>query len=207
MSSPLAARLVRVQAGMRELLVGWFFLCALSQTLNENKAVPQIFKHTQPWLMQATIGYPRMYQGWGMFAPNPISDDGSVSIDAITMDGRHVDPFTGEAPDLDLTDARGLGLGQIRQDYWNRIRFDRNKVFRQGLKEYLLRWHEETGRAEDELVAFDVYWLRDQCPLPGQTHPYKHEKIAILTYRKLGYRPPPGKPPLPLEPKVESAGN
>ena len=142
-----------------------------------------------------------------MFAPTPSSDDGSVSIDAITSDGRHVDPFTGEAPDLDLSDARGLGLGQIRQDYWNRIRFDRNKLFRQGLKEYLLRWHEETGHAEDELVAFDVYWLRDQCPLPGQTKPYKHEKIAILTYRKPGYRSPPGKPPLPPEPKVESAGN
>lgn len=206
-SSPLATRMMRVRAGMREVLVGWFFLCAVSQTINENKAVPQLLKHTQPWLVQATIGYPRMYQGWGMFAPNPISDDGSVSIDAITLDGRHVDPFTGEAPDLDLTDARGLGLGQIRQDYWNRIRFDRNKIFRQGLKEYLLRWHEETGRAEDELVAFDVYWLRDQCPLPGQTKPYKHEKIALLTYRKPGYRPAPGKAPLPPEPKVESAGN
>ncbi|HRI64614.1 MAG TPA: HTTM domain-containing protein [Polyangium sp.] len=205
--APLVKRLAQVRAGAREFVVAWFFLCALSQVINENKATPQFMKHTQPWIMQATIGYPRMYQGWGMFAPNPISDDGSVAIDAITSDGRHVDPFTGEEPDLNLSDARGLGLGQIRQDYWNRIRFDRNKVFRPGLKEYLLHWHEETGRAEDELVAFDVYWLRDQCPLPGQTTPYKHEKIAILTYRKPGYRPPPGKPPLPPEPKVESAGN
>ncbi|MBK9261391.1 MAG: HTTM domain-containing protein [Polyangiaceae bacterium] len=204
--SPLGAGAMRVRAGLRELVVAWFFLCAVSQTINENKAVPKILKHTQPFPMQATIWYPRMSQGWGMFAPNPISDDGSVSIDAITIDGRHIDPFTGEAPDLDLTDARGLGLGQIRQDYWNRIRMDGNKGLRQGLKEYLLRWHKETGRAEDELVAFDVYWLRDQCPLPGQTRPYKHEKIAILTYRKPGYRPPPGQPALPREPKVESAG-
>lgn len=205
--APITEKLGRVRVGLRELLIGWFFFCAISQTVNENKAVPQFLKIPQPWIVQATIGYPRMYQGWGMFAPNPISDDGSVSIDAITMDGRHVDPFTGEEPDLNLSDARGLGLGQIRQDYWNRIRFDRNKVFRQGLRDYLLRWHEETGRPEDELVAFDVYWLRDQCPLPGQTQPYKHEKIAILTYRKPGYRPPPGKLPLPPEPKVESAGN
>lgn len=205
--SPLALRVARVRGGVREFVVAWFFLCAVSQTIIENKAVPQFLKHNQPALVQATIGYPRMYQGWGMFAPNPISDDGSVSIDAITLDGRHIDPFTGEAPDLDLTDARGLGLGQIRQDYWNRIRLDRNTVFRQGLKEYLLHWHEETGHPEDELVAFDVFWLRDQCPLPGQTRPYKHEKIPILTYRKPGYRPPPGIPPLPPEPKVQSAGN
>jgi hypothetical protein len=142
-----------------------------------------------------------------MFAPNPITDDGSLSIDAITIDGRHVDPFTGKEPDLDLTDARGLGLGQIWQDYFNRIRFDRNKVFRQGLKDYLLRWHEETGRPADELVAFDVYWVRDQCPRPGMTQAYKNEKIAILTWRKPGYTPPPGQPPIPPAPKEESAGN
>jgi len=205
--SPLRKKFLRVRAGAREILVAWMLACAVSQTINENKAVPQPFKHNQPWLMQATIGYPRMYQGWGMFAPNPISDDGSITVDAITLDGRHVDPFTGEAPDLDLSDARGLGLNQIRQDYFNRIRLDRNKIFREGLKQYLLRWHLETGRPEDELVAFDVYWLRDQCPLPGQKLPYKHEKIALLTYRKPGYRPPPGQPPLPPEPKVESAGN
>ncbi len=197
----------RLRVGLREALVTWFFVCAVSQTINENKSVPAPLKHPQPWLMQATIGYPRMYQGWGMFAPNPISDDGSISIDALTIEGRRVDPFTGQEPDLNLSDARGLGLNQIWQDYFNRIRLDRNKAFRHGLKEYLLRWHEETGKPEDELVAFDVYWLRDQCPLPGQTHPYKHEKIAILTYRKPGYRPPPGKPSPVPEPKVESAGN
>jgi predicted DCC family thiol-disulfide oxidoreductase YuxK len=118
----------------------------------------------QPKFMQATIQYPRIFQGWGMFAPNPITDDGSLTVDAITADGRRIDPFTGKEPDLDLTDARGLGLNQIWQDYFNRIRLDRNKVFRQGLKEYLNRWHIETGRPEDELVAFDVYWVRDQCP-------------------------------------------
>ena len=107
-----------------------------------------------------------MFQGWGMFAPNPITDDGSVSIDAVTLEGRHVDPFTGQTPDLDISDARGLGLGQIRQDYFNRIRLDRNKVFRQGLQDYLRNWHKETGRPEDELVAFDVYWVRAMCPPP-----------------------------------------
>jgi hypothetical protein len=205
--SPLLLRVGRWVQGSREVLLAWLFVCAVSQLLNENKSVPQVLKHKQPRLMEATIGYPRMYQGWGMFAPNPITDDGVLAIDAVTLDGRHVDPFTGQAPDLDLTDARGAGLNQIWQDYFNRIRLDRNKVFRQGLKEYLLRWHVETGRPEDELVAFDVYWVRDQCPPPGQDRPYKNEKIAILTYRKPGYRPPPGQPPLPPEPKVESAGN
>ena len=155
--------------------------------------------------MQATIGYPRLYQGWGMFAPNPITDDGTVVVDGRTVDGRRLDPFTGKEPELDLTRSDGLGLGQIQQDYFNRIRLDRNAVFRQGLSEYLRAWHLRTGRPEDELVSFDVYWVRDQCPRPGDRKPYDNETIPILTWRKPGYRPRAGAPPIPPEPKTQSA--
>ncbi|MGK3988357.1 hypothetical protein WME99_35270 [Sorangium sp. So ce136] len=206
--SPLSEKLARGRVIAREALVAYLGLCAVSQAINENKSVPAFLKHTQPKLVQATIVYPRLLQGWGMFAPNPITEDGSISVDAITVDGRHVDPFTGLPPDLDLSDARGLGLGQIQQDYFNRIRLDRNKAFRRpGLQDYLLRYPERTGRPEDEIVAFDVYWVRDQCPKPGESAPYKNEAVPILSYRKPGYRPRPGLPPLPPLRKEESAGN
>ncbi len=206
--SPLARKLGFARATGRELLIAWFGVCALSQALKENKSVPALLReHKQPKVMEATIQYPRIFQGWGMFAPNPITDDGSITVEAWTAGGRRVDPFTGKEPDLDLTDARGLALGQIQQDYFNRIRFDRNKVFRQGLRDYLLRWHLETGRPEDEIVAFDVYWVRDQCPKPGDSKAYKNETVAILSYRKPGYQPPPGQPPIPPAPKEASAGN
>ncbi|WP_437937224.1 hypothetical protein [Sorangium sp. So ce341] len=206
--SPLAEKVARGRVIAREALVAYLGLCAVSQAINENKSVPAVLKHAQPKIVQATIVYPRLLQGWGMFAPNPITEDGSISVDAITVDGRHVDPFTGLPPDLDLSDARGLGLGQIRQDYFNRIRLDRNKPFRKpGLQDYLLAYHERTGRPDDQIVAFDVYWVRDQCPKPGESAPYKNEAIPILSYRKPGYRPRPGLPPLPPAPKEQSAGN
>lgn len=204
-SSPLRRAVSRAGVWVREVLLVYLAVCSVLQAIIENKAVPAWLKPSLPKVMSATLVYPRVFQGWGMFAPNPITDDGSITVDGRTIDGRQIDPFTGEAPDLDLTDSRGLGLQQIQQDYFNRIRLDRNKVFRQGLKEYLQRWHLETGRKEDELVAFDVYWVRDQCPKPGDTMPYKNETIAILTYRKPGYTPPPPLPPLPPEPKIESA--
>ncbi|WP_437598913.1 hypothetical protein [Sorangium sp. So ce590] len=206
--SPLSEKLARGRVIAREALVAYLGLCAVSQAINENKSVPAFLKHPQPKIVQATIVYPRLLQGWGMFAPNPITEDGSISVDAITVEGRHVDPFTGLTPDLDLSDARGLGLGQIQQDYFNRIRLDRNKAFRKpGLQDYLLRYHERTGRPEDEIVAFDVYWVRDQCPKPGESAAYKNEAIPIMSYRKPGYRPPPGLPRLPPARKEESAGN
>lgn len=161
----------------------------------------------QPWFIQATIQYPRVFQGWGMFAPNPITEDGVIAIDAYTLDGRRVDPFTNKEPDLDLTDSKGEGLNQIWQDYFNRIRLDRNKKFRKPLKDYLLNWHLETGRPGDELVAFDVYWVTDKCPKLGEKKPYDNKTIAILTYRKPNYKAPPGHPVIPPPPKEESAGN
>jgi hypothetical protein len=207
-AAPQPAWPARVGVVAREVVVAYLALCAVSELLNQNKSVPAALKHRAPWFMRMTIDYPRMHQRWDMFSANPITDDGILAVDAITTDGRHVDPFTGEAPDLNLSDARGLGLGQIRQDYFNRIRLDHNKVYRrpQGLQEWLLRHHERTGRKEDEIVAFDVFWLKDQCPRPGERVPYAHEAIPILSYRKPNYRPPPGVPPLPPALKEQSAG-
>ncbi len=158
-----------------------------------------------PRFLQVTITYPRLFQGWGMFAPNPIQDDGVLAIDAYTVDGRRIDPFTGRAPDLDLTDSRGEGLSQLRQDYANRIRLDRNQIYREDLREYLTRWHLLTRRPADELVAFDVYWVRAKCPKPGEREPTNGEAVALLTWRKPGYRRPPELSPLPPTPTVRSA--
>jgi hypothetical protein len=204
-TSAFFSRLASWRVTTRETFIAYLAVCAFFQVMIENKCFPPQLKPKAPPYLAATVGYPRMFQGWGMFAANPITDDGSLSVDAITVDGRHIDPFTGEPPDLNLSDARGLGLNQIWQDYFNRIRLDRNKVYRDGLRDYLTKWHLATGNPEDELVAFDVYWLRDQCPRPGETQPFSHEKLAILTYRKPGYRPRPGLPALPPSPKIVSA--
>jgi hypothetical protein len=140
-----------------------------------------------------------------MFAPNPITEDGVLAIDAYTVDGRRIDPFTGRAPDLDLTDSRGEALSQLRQDYGNRIRLDRNALYRDDLNDYLARWHQITGRAEDEIVAADVYWVRDKCPAPGSDVPTHGEAVPIATWRKPGYKRPSELPPIPPAPTVKSA--
>jgi hypothetical protein len=158
-----------------------------------------------PTFQQITINYPRIFQGWGMFAPNPIQDDGILAVDAFTIDGRHLDPFTGDAPDLNLNDARGAGLSQLRQDYGNRIRLDRNAYYREGLKEYLMHWHLETENPADELVAFDVYWVRDRCPKLGSDQPYDNDPVPLISWRKNGFKAPPGFPEIPPVPRARSA--
>ncbi|MBM4374815.1 MAG: HTTM domain-containing protein [Deltaproteobacteria bacterium] len=195
----------RLRVGLRETVLAFFLVCAVSALIHDNKSTAPVLKHAQPWLLRAALGYPRIFQGWGMFAPNPVREDGVGAIDAYTIDGRRIDPLTGGEPDLDLSDARGLGLGQIEQDYWNRIRLDRNRVYHKPLGDYLRAWHERTGSPQDELVAFDVWWLRDRCPDPGNLTPTDHERVCLMSWRKPGYRTPPGTPSLPPRCKEASA--
>lgn len=204
-ASPVRRRGRRWLFMAHEGLVVYFAICFVSQVINENKSIPKVLKHVAPKFMRATIGYPRLFQGWGMFAPNPIRDDGVVAVDAVTIDGRHIDPFTGREPDLNLSDARGAGLDQIEQDYFNRIRLDRNKGFRSELERWIRRYHLETERPEDEVVFFNAYWLRDQSPEPGEAAPSQHEMLCIHSYKRIRYRPKPGLPRLPKRCKVVSA--
>jgi hypothetical protein len=205
--SPISLAVARVLGGAREALLVYLAVALTWQNVIENKSIPEAVRTRLPTpaVVAATIGYPRLFQGWGMFAPNPITEDGTVVVDARTLDGQRVDPFTGKEPDLDLLHVQGLGLGQLPQDYFNRIRLDHNAVYRQGLADYLRAYPKRTGRPGDELVALDVYWVRAQCPGPDRDRPYDNQAVALLTWRKPGYRPPPGKPPLPPEPKVASA--
>ncbi len=203
--SPVRKRLRAWLFVLHEALVVYLVICAASQVINENKSIPKMLKHTAPRFMRATIGYPRIFQGWGMFAPNPIREDGVLAVDAVTIDGRHIDPFTGKEPDLNLSDARGSGLDQIEQDYFNRIRLDRNKTFRSQLERWLVRYHRRTGRPEDEVVFFNVYWLRDQNPEPGSLKPTDHELLCLRSFKKARYRPKPPLAPLPRRCKIVSA--
>lgn len=203
--SPIQRRVASWLFILHEAVVIYLVICAGSQVINENKAIPKVLKHQAPSFIRATVGYPRIFQGWGMFAPNPIRDDGVVAVDAITIDGRHIDPFSGEAPDLNLSDARGTGLDQIEQDYFNRIRLDRNKTFRAQMERWITSYHLETGRPEDEIVFFNAYWLQDQNPEPGSITPSNHEMLCIHSYKKRGYRPKPPLEGLPPKCKVVSA--
>lgn len=118
----------------------------------------------QPEVTRVLAHKLRYLQGWFMFSPNPVMDDGTVVTDAVTIDGRHVDPIVGKAPDFDLLHAKSFGYNQIWSDYYNRIRMQQNHAYRDAMREYLLRYHERTGRPEDQIVSGDVYWLEDMNP-------------------------------------------
>jgi predicted DCC family thiol-disulfide oxidoreductase YuxK len=156
------------------------------QVVNDNAYVNRRFKvHRPEWVVHFVNTF-RLLEGWGMFAPEPPYEDGRVIVDARTKDGRKLDPFTGKEPDFDPFTREGWGHGQFTCDYQNRIRFDWHIPNRQHLKDYLRNWHRYHGKPGDELVAFDVWWVQDKSPKPGQLRgvPLPPQRLTSYGYVK-----------------------
>jgi len=131
------------------------------------------------------VEYPRLLQGWSMFAPEPPYEDGRVVVDGRTSDGRRFDPFSGGTPSFEPDTPNGWGHSQFWCDYHNRIRFGDNAGHRQHLREYLLRQHEQSGHPEDKLVAFDVWWVQGRSPAPGAERGETLPPEKLLSYGKV----------------------
>jgi hypothetical protein len=131
----------------------------------------------------------RYLQGWFMFSPNPVMDDGIIVVDAITVDGRRVDPFTVdtynyvlEAPKFDLLNAKSFGYNQIWSDYFNRMHLPANTAFRKPMKEYMFALPTRTGNPNDAIVKGVVYWVHDMNPRWGQTKSYNYDRKELFTF-------------------------
>jgi len=156
-----------VTGGLREGAVGLLMVVLGTEVLVDNPWASQRIHVQRPEWMQTVVETPRLFQGWGMFAPEPPYDDGHLVVDGRTVDGRKLDPFTGKEPHFDPYSATGWGDNQLWCDYTNHLRFSGNAPNRQHLRDYLERWHEFVRRPADRLVAFDVWWVQNKSPQPG----------------------------------------
>lgn len=202
-------------AVLRELVVFVMFVGAVNQSLVElwcskeawNGLIADLnrkpfFKDrgirlsSQPETTRLLAHKLRYLQGWFMFAPNPIMDDGTIVVDAITVDGRHVDAITGKAPDFDLPNAKSFAYNQIWSDYFNRIRMPGNASYRDAMREYILRYAERTGRPEDEIVSGDVWWIEEQNPRFGDPkhkgYAFRKNKLFSFDRENMTVPPKPG---------------
>jgi hypothetical protein len=169
-----AGRFVRrVAAVSGTVCVALLMLAAASQVLIENRAVPRWMKpEERPEWMTAVVLYPRLFQGWSMFAPGPPTEDGRLVIDGLTADGRRLDPLTGQAPSFEVQPREGFRMNQIWGDFHRRIAEPRFSPYLQGVRDMLVGYHEISGRPDDQLVAFDVWYVTEQIP------PYGEPKLA-----------------------------
>ncbi|MEM1031724.1 MAG: hypothetical protein AAGN82_15340 [Myxococcota bacterium] len=173
-----ARKWTRITAGFREAFAILMFVGAVNQALVE-LWVARPLKLPQPELARLLVHKFRYLQGWFMFSPNPVMDDGTIVVDAITVDGRRVDPFSVdtydrklEPPRYDLLHAKSFKYNQIWSDYFNRIHMPGNTVYRRPMKEYMFALPERTGDPNDAIVKGVVYWVHDMNPKWDTTNSY-----------------------------------
>lgn len=159
----------RVAQGAGTLVVALLIVALGSQVLVENHAVPKWLKpeHRPEWMI-ATVIYPRLFQGWSMFAPAPPNWDGRLVVDGRTVDGRKLDPLTGRPPSFEVQPKGGFRMDQLWGDFHRRIGDGRFSAYLGGVRDYLLRHYKLTGHPENRLVAFDVWYVSQQILPPGK---------------------------------------
>ena len=188
---------------VRELGAVIMFAGAINQAMVELWVINKRIKVPQPEALRVLAHKARYLQGWFMFSPNPVMDDGTVVVDAITVDGRHVDPFsihsrpwTLREPDFDLLHAKSLWLTQAWGDYFNRIHLPGNTAYRDSMKEYMYKLPQRTGNPNDAIVSGDVYWVTDQNPRWNEKQSYQLEKNKLFSFDNpnIPHAPPPPAP-------------
>jgi len=146
-------------------------LAIASEALNDNTPVPPALRVSQPRWAKAVIEYPRILQGWRMFASEPSRVDSMIYVDAVTAEGKHVDPYNQVASDqpepAGTVVPKHMGQSQFFVMYSERIPYDGYAVYRQAFAEWLLAYPERTKRPGDCLMSYDVYLVTDKTPEPG----------------------------------------
>jgi predicted DCC family thiol-disulfide oxidoreductase YuxK len=169
---------------LREGAVLAMMVVLVSETLFINGAVPKFLKHEQPLWIKRLVAYPRLIQAWSMFASDAPMGDETIVVDAITVDGRHVDPYS-EATNRYPNPGRlqipvRLDNDSFVFNYSGRI--PTSPAYHQAFIEWILSYHERTGRPMDRIVSFEAWKVEDDSPRVGQQQPTNVRSHVFLRY-------------------------
>jgi uncharacterized membrane protein YphA (DoxX/SURF4 family) len=167
--APARAWLRSLGAPLQQSIVLFVLVSVVSQLLLDNQVVPPaLAPQGRPTALEAVIAYPRIFQGWSMFAPSPPLGDGRLVIDGTTIDGRPLDPLTGKGPAFELHPHGEPRHNVLWGTFHARIAEERFHPYWGGLRGFIERHHELSGRPADELARFDAYYLTQAFAAPGE---------------------------------------
>lgn len=173
-TTPLRARVARLATHARELTVVVFVIALGSQVMLENQALPDVLRvRDQPLALRLLVEYPRFMEGWSMFAPDAPKRDSLMVVDAVTADGRHVDPINALASRNGSSPVTRIPEYLDQDDTW--CDFTTNVVGREEyygtLTDYIRAYPRRTHRSRDRIESFEVWILEDESPPPGESEP------------------------------------
>ena len=169
---------------LREGAVLAMLITLVNETLFINQAVPKPLRFDEPMWVKRLVAYPRLIQAWSMFASDAPMSDMTMVVDAVTLDGRHVDPYSEASsryarPGLDRVQTR-LDNNSFFFNY--SMRLPEQGSYNQAFIEWILRYPERTGRPQDQIVRFDAYTVEQDSPPPGETEPRNFRHKKFLSY-------------------------
>lgn len=182
--APTTARFPLGLPEIREGLCGVIALCATSQAFAENTTASHFKPEWQPKWMHATAIYLQTFQGWAMYAPDPPPGDQNLFVDAVTRDGRHVDPWNAVASPGNPHTGADIAP-HLRQDvlfFAYGLRLPWTPAYWTAFQEWVLRYPERTKHPEDAIARFEAFVVEHDSPPPGEHEPRNPRKTSFLKY-------------------------
>jgi hypothetical protein len=137
-----------------------------NQLLVQNFAIPQRFKPHQPKWVAQLIWYARLDQGWQMFSPDVPVGERHLYVDAITFNGRHVDPYNEAASRVATVPLERIPPHLVQDEFW--CDYEReifgNEAYWRALKEWIFAYHHRTGKPEDRIISFEARIIESDAP-------------------------------------------
>jgi len=168
--TPLRAWLRAQVPLVRELSIGLVFVILAAEVSVANPSIPRALRFDRrPEWMVAAVMYPHIFESWSLFSPEaPLSDE-TVVVDAVTRDGRHVDPYNEVGSRVWSLPVDNVPVRLGHDSFWcdYTLRIPDAPQYHQALIEWILRYPERTGHDQDTLTRFDVYVIWQDSPKPG----------------------------------------
>jgi predicted DCC family thiol-disulfide oxidoreductase YuxK len=183
--TPLRAWLSARLHVAREIGAALVFVVLAADLSVANPAVPAAlrFEHRPEW-MTAAVMYPHLFEGWSLFSPEAPLTDETVYVDALTRDGRHVDPYNQVGSRVATVPLDDVPVRLDHSSFWcdYTLRIPDAGVLHQALIEWILRYPERTGQAADTITKFDAYVVEHDSPRPNETQPTRPRKRRFLSW-------------------------
>ncbi|HTB60071.1 MAG TPA: DCC1-like thiol-disulfide oxidoreductase family protein [Polyangia bacterium] len=172
--TPLRARFREQTPFFRELGVAVVFVVLAAEVSIANPSVPRAlrFDHRPEWMV-AAIMYPHIFEGWSLFSPDAPLTDETIYVDAVTRDGRHVDPYNQVVSRVADIPIDRVPVRLAQSSFWCdfTLRIPDAGVFHQAFIEWILRYPDRTGNPKDAITRFDAYVVEQRSPGPGEVEP------------------------------------
>ncbi|HKU41729.1 MAG TPA: HTTM domain-containing protein [Polyangiales bacterium] len=170
---PKAERqLPRFAAQLREATVVLFSIALGSQMMVENQALPNWLRvQHQPLFLHLLVEYPRFKEGWSMFAPEVPKRDSLLYVDAVTVDGRHVDPVNELASRVARLPLPAIPEWLDQSDSWcdYMVVIPSRDEYYGTLADFIRSYPRRTHERADRIASFEVWLLEDDSPPPGES--------------------------------------